>query len=232
MEKEILEKMSKYIDHSIIKADATKKDIIKFCDEAKKYHFAAVAINSSYISLVKEQLKDTNIKICGTAGYPLGANTTAVKVFEASECVKLGADELDTVMNIGYFLDKDYDYVINDLREVINEFKRFDQNKIVKVIIETSLIGENQIKKAVECAIEAGADYVKTSSGYGISGAKLSDVIEMSKASQKRISIKAAGGIKNLMDAYSFIEAGATRLGGTGGVKITEEAIELLKIDK
>lgn len=224
MKKEILQNMASYFDHSIVKADATKKEIIQFCEEAKKYGFATVVIDTSYVELVRENLKGSNVKICSNSGYPLGANTTDVKVYETRRCAEMGVDELDTVMNIGYFMDGDYDYVIADLKAIVDEFKSHGEDKVVKVIIETAIIGNERIKQAVECAVAAGADFVKTSSGYGGGGAKLEDVIAMTKAADGRIQVKASGGIRTLEDAYKYIDAGAVRLGGTGGVRITEAA--------
>lgn len=229
MKKEILENMAQYIDHGSVAADATREQHLRLCDEAKKYHFASVISNSSYLPLIREALKDSDVKVGGTAGYPLGACSTAVKVFEAKECALLGADELDTVMNIGYFLNGDYDCVVKDLKAVVNEFKSHGDDKVVKVIIETSLIGKENIQKAVECVIASRADFVKTSSGYGKAGAEIGNVIEMCKAAQGKIRVKAAGGIRKLEDAYKYVEAGATRLGGQGGVIITDAAKEALK---
>ena len=189
MKKEILQNMASYFDHSIVKADATKKEIIQFCEEAKKYGFATVVIDTSYVELVRENLKGSNVKICSNSGYPLGANTTDVKVYETRRCAEMGVDELDTVMNIGYFMDGDYDYVIADLKAIVDEFKSHGEDKVVKVIIETAIIGNERIKQAVECAVAAGADFVKTSSGYGGGGAKLEDVIAMTKAADGRIQV-------------------------------------------
>ncbi|EOH97458.1 deoxyribose-phosphate aldolase [Enterococcus pallens] len=228
MNREFLETMASYFDHSLVKADATKEEVLKFCSEAKEYGFASVVLSSSYCQLCKEALAGTQVHVCCTMAYPLGAMTTATKVFEAHECAKYGADEIDIVMHVGKFLDEDYSYVIADLQAVVQAFKSYGEEKIVKVIIETSIIGNDKISKAVECAIEAGADFVKTSSGYANYGSTVEDVTAMKKAAGDKILVKASGAIRTLEDACTYLEIGAVRLGGTAGIAITEAAKEQL----
>lgn len=218
-----------YFDHSLCKADATREEVERFCEEAKTYGFGSVVVNSSNGVLVKELLQGSGVKTCCTMAYPLGGMTTATKVFEAKECRELGADEIDIVINVGRFLDKDDDYVLSDLKAVVDEFKKNDAAKVVKVIIETSIIGMTNIERAVELSITAGADYVKTSSGYANYGAKKDEVNEMVRAAKGRIKVKASGGIRTLEDALAYIEMGAERIGGTSGMKICDEAKEMLR---
>lgn len=229
MRDEILRSIAVYFDHSLCKADATRGEVEKFCAEAKAYGFGSVVVNSSNGRLVKELLKGTSVKTCCTMAYPLGGMTTATKVFEAKECRELGADEIDIVINVGRFLDGDDEYVRNDIKAVVEEFKKDDADKAVKVIIETSIIGIEQIARAVELSIEAGADYVKTSSGYANYGAKPDEVQEMLRAAAGRIKVKASGGIRTLEDVVSYIEMGAVRIGGTSGMNICDAAKELLQ---
>lgn len=218
-----------YFDHSLCKADATRAEVEKFCAEAKAYGFGSVVVNSSNGRLVKERLEGSNVKTCCTMAYPLGGMTTATKVFEANECRELGADEIDIVINVGRFLDGDDAYVKADIKAVVDAFKRNDTDKIVKVIIETSIIGIDNIARAVELSIEAGADYVKTSSGYANYGARMDEVQEMIRAAAGRIKVKASGGIRTLEDAIAYIDMGAERIGGTSGMKICDAAKEMLQ---
>lgn len=229
MKEEILRSLAVYFDHSLCKADATRAEVEKFCDDAKAYGFGSVVVNSSNGRLVKELLKGSKVKTCCTMAYPLGGMTTATKVFEAKECRELGADEIDIVINVGRFLDGDDTYVKDDIKAVVNAFKRGDADKIVKVIIETSIIGIDNIARAVELSIAAGADYVKTSSGYANYGARPDEVQEMIRAAAGRIKVKASGGIRTLEDAIAYIEMGAERIGGTSGMKICDAAKELLQ---
>lgn len=229
MKEEILRNIAVYFDHSLCKADATRAEVEKFCAEAKAYGFGSVVVNSSNGRLVKERLEGSKVKTCCTMAYPLGGMTTATKVFEANECRELGADEIDIVINVGRFLDGDDAYVKADIKAVVDAFKRNDTDKIVKVIIETSIIGIDNIARAVELSIEAGADYVKTSSGYANYGARPDEVQEMIRAAAGRIKVKASGGIRTLEDAIAYIDMGAERIGGTSGMKICDAAKEMLQ---
>lgn len=218
-----------YFDHSLCKADAKRAEVEKFCADAKAYGFKSVVVNSSNGRLVKELLKGSKVKTCCTMAYPLGGMTTETKVFEANECCKLGADEIDIVLNVGRFLDGDDAYVRDDIKAVVEAFKRNDADNIVKVIIETSIIGIDNIARAVEISVAAGADYVKTSSGYANYGARPDEVQEMVRAAAGRIKVKASGGIRTLEDAIAYIDMGAERIGGTSGMKICDAAKEMLQ---
>ena len=160
--------LNRYIDHTLLKPTATKDDIIQLCEEAKQYNFFSVCINSCYVSLVKKQLKNSDVKICSVIGFPLGAMSTESKVFETQQALNDGADEIDMVINLGYLKSKDFDAVIKDIEAVKNKMP----NKVLKVILETCYLDDEEIIKASEIAIKAGADYIKTSTGFGSGGAR------------------------------------------------------------
>lgn len=210
--------LNKYIDHTLLKPEATKKEIEKLCEEAKQYHFATVCINPSRISLAKRILKGSDVEITTVIGFPLGAQTTATKVCETKDAIHEGADEIDMVINIGKLKDKDYDYVLNDLKAV----REASKGKILKVILEVCLLTDEEIIKACELALEAGLDYVKTSTGFNKGGATPESVALMKSVVQDRAKVKAAGGIRNTNDALLMIKKGASRLGTSGGVAIME----------
>lgn len=213
--------INNYIEHTILKPNLTKNELVQFLDDAKKYKFKGVCINPSHIVFCKEYLKDTAIKIVTVIGFPLGANQTTVKAFEAQQAVLSGADEIDMVINITALKDGDYDYVKKDIQEVV----KASEGKPVKVILETDLITKEEIKKACEICIEAGAKFVKTSTGFvkdGV-GAKPEDVKLMYEIVKDfGLEVKASGGMRTLEDAKAMIEAGATRLGTSAGIKIIE----------
>lgn len=214
--------LAKYIDHTYLKPIGTSKEIETLCNEAKEYNFAAVCINPTWIKTCSELLEDTSVKIATVIGFPLGAMTTESKVFETRNSIDLGADEIDMVMNIGKFLDNDYDYVKNDVSKVARECG----SKTLKVIIETAYLSKEQIIKACQLAVKAGADYVKTSTGFASEGATLENVELMRETVGQEIGVKAAGGIRTYNDAINMIEAGATRIGASSGVKIVSGANE------
>ena len=213
--------INKYIEHTILKPNLTKNELLQFLDEAKTYSFKGVCINPCHVAFAKEYLKDTNIKIVTVIGFPLGANCTATKAFEAQQAVKNGADEIDMVINITALKDGDYDFVRSDIQEVV----KASQDRPVKVILETDLITKEEIKKACLLCIEAGAKFVKTSTGFvkdGV-GAKVEDVKLMNETVKDfGLEVKASGGIRSLEDAKKMIEAGASRLGTSAGVKIVQ----------
>lgn len=213
-------KLNKYIDHTLLKADATKNEIKKLCEEAKKYDFYSVCVNGAYARYVTELLQGTEVKTCVVVGFPLGAMDTKVKAFETKNAIENGASEIDMVINIGALKDKDYDYIYNDIKEVI---KATEDKAIVKVIIENSLLTDEEKIKACEIAVNAGADFVKTSTGFSTGGATLEDVKLMKDTVGSRAEVKASGGVKNREDALKMIEAGATRIGTSSGIKIVEE---------
>lgn len=214
-------KLNKYIDHTLLKADATQESIKELCRQAKEYDFMSVCINSSNIELAKEELKGTDVKICTVIGFPLGATTTESKVFETTDAIEKGADEVDMVLNIGALKSKNFDIVLRDISEVANA--AHNKGKILKVILETCLLEKDEIIKACQLSKEAGADFVKTSTGFSTGGAKEEDVALMRKTVGDLMGVKASGGIRTLEKARLMIENGATRLGVSAGVQIMEE---------
>ncbi len=213
-------KLNKYIDHTLLKADATKEQITKLCNEAKEYDFASVCVNTSYVPLCKELLKDSDVNVCCVVGFPLGAMDSKSKAFEAKTAVENGASEVDMVINIGKLKDKDYDYVTKDIEEVVNASKP----AIVKVILETCLLTDEEKVEACKCSMKAKAAFVKTSTGFSTNGATVEDVALMRKTVGDTCKVKAAGGIRSYEDAMKMIEAGADRLGCSAGIKIMEGA--------
>ncbi|WP_461863218.1 deoxyribose-phosphate aldolase [Thermococcus sp.] len=216
------EDISRYIDHTNLRAYATEDDIIRLCDEAKEYGFYAVCVNPYRVRLAKERLKGTDVKVASVIGFPLGATPTEVKVFETKKALEDGADELDMVINIGALKDGDYEYVRKDIEEVVKVAR--EKGAIVKVIIETCYLTDEEKVKACELAKEAGAHFVKTSTGFGTGGATVEDVRLMRKVVGPEMGVKAAGGIRTYEQAVAMIEAGATRIGTSSGVKIVEGA--------
>lgn len=214
-------KLNKYIDHTLLKADATQESIKELCRQAKEYDFMSVCINSSNIELAKEELKGTDVKICTVIGFPLGATTTESKVFETTDAIEKGADEVDMVLNIGALKSKNFDIVLRDISEVAKA--AHNKGKILKVILETCLLEKDEIIKACQLSKEAGADFVKTSTGFSTGGAKEEDVALMRKTVGDLMGVKASGGIGTLEKARLMIENGATRLGVSAGVQIMEE---------
>ncbi|MBQ8148875.1 MAG: deoxyribose-phosphate aldolase [Lachnospiraceae bacterium] len=218
-------KFSKYFDHTILKADATAEDVKKICEEAKEYDFASVCVNSYYTPLVAEELKDTDVKVCSVIGFPLGAMSTLSKKLETVDAIENGADEIDMVINVGALKAKDYDEVLYDIQEVKDgcvHNPAWKEAKL-KVIIETCLLTEEEKIKACELATEAGADFVKTSTGFSTGGATASDVALMKKMVAGKAWVKASGGIRDLETAKAMIQAGADRLGTSATVAIMKE---------
>lgn len=209
-------KFAKYFDHTILKPDATKEDVIKICNEAKENGFASVCVNEYYASVVKRELDGTDIKTCVVVGFPLGAVSSEVKAFETASAVRKGADEIDMVINIGALKDKEYDYVRSDIISVRNAC----EGKVLKVIIETCLLTDEEKEKACQIAVAAGADFVKTSTGFSTGGATIQDVALMKKTVENHAKVKASGGIRDYNTAQAMIEAGADRLGTSATVKI------------
>ena len=214
-----MENLNKHIEHTLLKQDAKHEDFKKLFEEAKQYNFLGVCINPLYVKSAKEYLQDTYVKIVTVVGFPLGANRSDVKAFEASKAVEDGADEIDMVINVSKLKDKDYKFVVNDIKAVKSACK----DKPLKVILETDLLTKEEIKKACELCIEAKADFVKTSTGFvknGI-GAQAEDVKLMYETvSPYGLKVKASGGIRDKETALKMLEAGAERLGTSSGVKI------------
>ena len=217
-----MENLNKHIEHTLLKQDAKLEDFIKLFNEAKEHKFLGVCINPAYVKLAKEHLKGSDVKVVTVIGFPLGANRSDVKAFEASKAVEDGADEIDMVINVTAIKNKDYDYVVNDIKAV----KTACQDKPLKVILETDLLEKDEIKKACELCVEAKADLVKTSTGFvkGGVGAKAEDVKLMYETvSPFGLKVKASGGIRDKESAIKMLEAGAERLGTSSGVKIVAE---------
>lgn len=208
--------INKYIDHTCLKPQATKDDIIKLCEEARAHKFASVCINSCYVSLAYELLKDTDISVCTVIGFPLGACSTMAKALETKIAYDDGCDEFDMVINIGALKDKNYDYVKNDIKKVVSEAK----GKCVKVIIETGLLSDEEKIMAVKLSCEAGASFVKTCTGFSDGVATVSDIKLMKNNVENGVKIKASAGIRDYETAMALIDAGADRIGTSSGISI------------
>lgn len=214
-----MENLNKHIEHTLLKQDAKLEDFTKLFNEAKEHQFLGVCINPAYVKLAKENLKNSDVKVVTVVGFPLGANRSDVKAYEASKAVEDGADEIDMVINVTALKNKDYGFVVNDIKTV----KSACQDKPLKVILETDLLEKDEIKKACELCVEAKADFVKTSTGFvkGGVGAKVEDVKLMYETVFPHgLKVKASGGIRDKETAIKMIEAGAERLGTSSGVKI------------
>lgn len=208
--------LASYIDHTILKPEATISDIKKLCDEAVKYNFKAVCINPVFVSVAKELLKASNVKIATVVGFPLGANMSYTKVKETEKAISDGADEIDMVMSVGLFKSGDFAGVESDIKAVAD----IASNQVVKVILETGFLTPDEIAYASKLSISCGANFVKTSTGFGPRGASVEDIYIMKKAIGDTGEIKASGGIRDVKFAKELIEAGATRIGTSSGIKI------------
>lgn len=210
---------NKMIDHTVLKADTPLETVKRICDEAMEYGFASVCINPCHVAYCADYLKDSDVNVCTVIGFPLGANTSAVKAFETQDAIANGADEIDMVMNIGALKDKNYDLVRNDVKAVVEAAN----GTLVKVILETCLLTEDEIKKACELCVEAKADYVKTSTGFSTRGATIEDVQIMKAAVQGKAKVKAAGGVRTHEDMVKIVEAGADRIGTSAGCSLVDK---------
>jgi deoxyribose-phosphate aldolase len=211
--------LNKYIEHTLLKQDATKADFIKLFEEAKEHKFLGICVNPCYVKLAKENLQGSGVKLVTVVGFPLGANTTETKIFETINAVRDGADEIDMVINVTKLKDGEYDYIVDEIKQI----KTACQGHNLKVIIETDLLTKDEIKTACELCIKGGADFVKTSTGFvkGGVGAKAEDVKLMYETVKDAgLQVKASGGIRDKEAALAMIEAGAVRLGTSSGVKI------------
>ena len=213
-----MENINKLIDHTLLKAFATKDDIKKLCDEAIQYDFKSVCVNPANVKLASELLKDSDVLVCTVIGFPLGANTIETKIFETVDSIINGADEIDMVINVGWLKDKKYDEIFNE----INEIKDACNGKILKVIIETCLLTNEEKIKMCEIVSNSNADFIKTSTGFSTAGATKEDIELFSKHTTNGKKIKAAGGIASIEDAEDFIKLGASRLGTSRIVKIVK----------
>lgn len=208
---------SKLIDHTILKANTKKEDVLRICNEAYKYNFKSVCVNPCFVSLAYNLLYGSDILVCTVIGFPLGANTKEVKVFEAVNAVSSGASEIDMVINISEALDHNYEYIYEEIRSVVDACK-----VCVKVIIETCYFTDEEIEEISKCALRANATFIKTSTGFGSRGASVNDVLIMKKVANDKMGVKASGGIKTKDDVLKLIEAGATRIGTSSGVAIMD----------
>jgi deoxyribose-phosphate aldolase len=208
--------LNKYIDHTLLKAVATETDIIHLCEEAKQYNFFSVCVNSAFVPLANKFLANEEVSICSVVGFPLGAMDSDSKAFEAKTAIANGADEIDMVINVGFLKSRDYNAVLEDIIKV----KTAIGDKVLKVILETCYLTKDEIVKACEICVEAKADFVKTSTGFGTGGATLADVKIMKKTVKDQAKVKASGGIRDYETAMHFIDLGVDRLGVSAGIAI------------
>lgn len=216
-------KLSEYIDHTLLKPEAGTDQIVRLCREAREQTFKAVCVNPCHAALVKKELAGSPVLTCVVIGFPLGANATTVKVFETKTAIQDGAEEVDMVINIGALKDKNIDVVEADIRAVVETAKG---KALVKVIIECCLLTEDEKITACECILRAGADYVKTSTGFSTSGATAADIALLRKTVGDRAGVKASGGVRDYATAKAMIEAGASRIGTSAGIDIMKQAKE------
>ncbi|MCF8020061.1 MAG: deoxyribose-phosphate aldolase [Vallitaleaceae bacterium] len=210
--------LAKYIDHTILKPDARRDEVERICDEAKEYGFASVCVNLAHTKFVSEALKDSDVKTCTVVGFPLGAVLPEVKAYETKKAVENGSDEIDMVINIGALKDQDYELVERDIKAVVTAA----EGALVKVIFETCLLSSDEIVKACELSMAAGADFVKTSTGFSTGGATVEDVTLMKQTIGNAGKVKASGGIRDYEQAMKMIEAGAERIGASAGIAIVK----------
>ena len=212
--------LAKMIDHTNLKASTVKEEILKLTKEAKEYQFASVCVNPTWVELAAQELKGTDVKVCTVIGFPLGANTKEVKVFETKDAIEKGAEEIDMVINIAKLKDGDDDYVESEIAGVVEASKG---KAIVKVIIETCLLTDDEKKQVCNLAVKAGADFVKTSTGFSTGGATIEDVALMKQTVGAHVGVKASGGIRSKEDAQAMVHAGAARIGASSGIAIVTE---------
>lgn len=210
--------LAKYIDHTLLKPQASQADIEKLCQEARQYGFFSVCVNPYWVPFCKKQLAGSDVKVCTVIGFPLGATPTETKVFEAKQALQNGADELDMVVNLGALKSGNWDYVLSDIQAI----RHAGENFTLKVIIETSVLTDEEKVKVCQLADQAGADFVKTSTGFTGGGATAADVALMKKSVREGVQVKASGGVRTREDFDAMVAAGATRIGASAGVKIVE----------
>lgn len=214
--------LNKYFDHTALAAAATTDDILKLCAEAKEYDFYSVCVNGCYVPLAAKELEGTDVKVAAVIGFPLGAMSTEAKTFETNDCCSNGASEIDMVINVGALKEGRFEFVQDDIAAVVSAADEYDA--IVKVIIETCLLTDEEVVKACELSVAAGAEFVKTSTGFSTGGATVHHIELMRKTVGNLAKIKASGGIRDLATCKAMIEAGADRIGASASVKIMEEA--------
>ncbi len=217
-----MKNLASYIDHTLLAQNATFDQIKKLCEEAKEHNFCSVCVNSSYVAFAKEHTKDSTLKVCSVVGFPLGAMSTRAKAYEAKEAIKDGADEIDMVINVGWLKSGRVDLVEEDIKAL----RDATEGKILKVILETALLNEEEIKEICQMAKELKVDFVKTSTGFSTRGASLEDIKIFKSVVGDAIGIKASGGIRSYEKALKMIEAGATRLGTSSGIAIVKNLEE------
>ncbi len=222
------EQLAKTIDQTLLNPVATPRDIEQLCMGAKKEHFAAVVVNPSNILQAVRILDSTDVKVCAVVGYPLGANTIETKVFESRDCIRKGAGELDAVINLGALKNGNYDYIEKELSVLVSVIRReqiaeYNRHINIKVIIETGILTKDEIKKVSTIIEKSGADFIKTSTGFGVKGVELDDVRLIREVITRNIGVKASGGVRTFEDAQALIDAGATRLGTSSGINIIKE---------
>lgn len=210
-------KLSKYIDHTLLKPAVTQDEIFELCQEAMKYNFFSVCINPAWVQTASDILEDSDVKVCTVIGFPLGASTSEVKAFETMNAIQNGADEVDMVINIGALKSGNHDLVYNDIKAVCDAA---GTDALVKVIIESGLLDGDEIVSASKIAKKAGADFVKTSTGFNGEGARVEDVALMRMTVGEEMGVKASGGVRSAEDALKMIEGGATRIGASSGIEI------------
>lgn len=218
-----LSRLASFIDHTVLKPEATAADVERLCDEAREYRFFAVCVNPVFVRLAAERLAGSPVKVCSVIGFPLGAQPTPTKVFEARQAIADGATEIDTVIHVGALKAGDRASVLEDVRAVANACH--EGGAILKVIIEAALLTDDEKVAACQICMDAGADFVKTSTGFGPSGATPADVSLMSRTvAPKKLGVKAAGGVRSYAELLQMVDAGATRVGSSSGVRIISEA--------
>ncbi|MDT8306716.1 MAG: deoxyribose-phosphate aldolase [Anaerolineae bacterium] len=216
------QRIARLIDHTALKPQTTQREIIQLCEEARAHGFAAVCVNPSYVKLAASLLQDSGVEVATVVGFPLGATTSAVKAYETAETIRDGATEIDMVLDIGALKSGNYQHVLDDIAAVVRA--AHGGGAIVKVIIEAALLTDDEKATACQLSVAAGADFVKTSTGFGPGGATIDDVALMRATVGPDVGVKAAGGIRNYDDALRMVEAGANRLGASAGVAIVEQA--------
>ncbi len=212
-----MKNLSRYIDHTLLKADATENEVIKLCNEAKEYDFFSVCINPGFVELAAKELRESNVAVCTVIGFPLGASTPETKAFETRDAIHKGAAEVDMVINISKLKDKKDEEVLKDIKAVVDAA---DKKALVKVIIETCLLTDEEKERACKLAKDAGADFVKTSTGFSTGGATKEDIALMRKTVGTEMGVKASGGVRTYEDAVTMIESGATRIGASASIAI------------
>lgn len=214
--------LASYIDHTLLKPEAKREDVLKICEEAVEYNFYSVCVNANYVKTVADAVRGSDVKVTAVVGFPLGATTSTTKAFETNEAIENGANEIDMVMNIGALKEKNYDLVKEDIKAVINAI---NGRAILKVIIETCLLSAEEKIKACELSVEAGADFVKTSTGFSSGGATAEDILLMRRVVGPNVGVKASGGIRDYTTAMAMVEAGASRIGASQSIAIVTQGI-------